>query len=119
VTLGSYRDRFGSRTEKVKVAVPEVTRRNFGFLAIGGGGGFGFGGGRAKSFHDLVKSIETAPRNDDLVAELFVHERRSPRIRKTITTPVGDVVRGGKFFELSIETGGRNGGSCRTTARGC
>jgi hypothetical protein len=102
VTLSSYRDRFGTRTEKIKLRVPEVTRRNFGFLTIGAADEFGFGRGQGKSFADLVDSIESAPRNDDLVAELFVRERRSPRIRKTFTTSVGDVVRGSRFFEMSI-----------------
>jgi len=104
VTLGSYRDRFGTRTATIEVPVPQVTRRNFGFVTIGSAGGFGFGPGRARSFDDLVDSIESAPRNDDLVAELFVRQRKSPRIQRTFTKPVGDVVRGGTFFELDIRS---------------
>lgn len=106
VTLDSPRDAYGTRTVRLDVPVPEVTRSNVGFLTISGGAGYGLPSGRPASFADLVTSIESAPRHDDLVGELFVRERRSPRVHETVTEPVGDVVRGGQFFELSIRTPG-------------
>jgi hypothetical protein len=104
VQMTSFRDRFGSKTAKVNVKVPARIRgRASGFLGIeGGSSGFFFGAGPASSFGDLVQSIENAPRNDELVQTLSVRERRSPRITKKATQPVGDVVTGGKFFQLSI-----------------
>ncbi len=122
VTMDSYRNRYGTKVEKIAVPVPEVTRRNYGYLQIGGGDSFWFGRSGGGSFAGLVEKLETAPRNDDLVAQLFVRERRSPRIRETYTEPVGEVVRGGEFFSLQIKTGKKGGGGgefCRTAARGC
>ncbi len=110
VSMDSYRNKYGTKVEKVAVPIPEVTRRSYGYLQIGGGDSFYFGRSGGGSFAGLVENIESAPRNDDLVAQLYVRERRSPRIREIYTESVGEVVRGGKFFGLRIKTGEGGGG---------
>ena len=114
VHMESYRDKYGTKTARINVPVPEVTRRNYGYIAIGGGDNF-WRRTSGRTFIELVEAIETRPRNDDLVAELFVRERGAGRMRQTVVEPVGDVVRGGKFLELRIRTGeggGAGGGEC-------
>ena len=101
VHMESYRDKYGSKTARFSVPVPEVTRRNYGYIAIGGGDSF-WRRAKGATFAELVEAIENRPRNDELVADMFVRERGAGRHRETVVERVGDVVRGGKFLELRI-----------------
>jgi hypothetical protein len=123
VTLTSYRNRYGSMVEHVRIKVPKSAKHGgFGYLVIGGGTQFG-GSGRPDSFNALVEKLQGAPRNDELVASMYVNPRRAPVIRTEKGRRIGEVVTGGRFYELSVNAAGQGGGSngpvCRAAARGC
>ena len=119
VTLTSDRGRYGTKVRKVSIGVPETTGRGWGYLAIGGGTSW-FGSGGGGSFDGLVGKLEDAPRNDELTASMYLDPRRGATIRKERATPVGDVVNGGRFYELAlVKSGSGDVLECRTTARGC
>jgi SpoIVB peptidase S55 len=103
------------RTRKLSLRVPRHAH-SLGVATIGGGGssgGGGFaifecaffgecggGGGKAKTFDSLVKNLESAPRNDDLVAT--INSRRASS-RKVQGQP--KVVKGHKVLLLKISSG--------------
>ena len=101
VQMESYRDKYGSRTARFSVPVPEVSRRSYGYMSIGGGDR-SWRRVKGDTFAELIQAIENRPRNDELVADMQVRERGSGRQRVTVVEPVGDVVRGGKFLQVRI-----------------
>lgn len=121
VHLASYRNRYGSMTKRLNVPVPEVTHRSYGYLMVGSGGNI-WRRPNGATFADLVDAIESRPRNDELVGDLTVRERRVGSHHLTVTKRAGDVIRGGRYLQVQIgNSGGKGegGGMCRTTQRGC
>ena len=121
-TLTSYRDRYGKKVERINVAVPEISgKRAFGYLVVGGGSRYGFSTRGADSLGELVSKLQNAPRNDELVTSMLLNVRRGPNIRTETSTPVGDVVSGGNFYELYIAQpgSGSGGGSECPEEKGC
>lgn len=103
VTLRSFRDELGTRTVRLRLQVPDTVRRGSeGSLNVRGGSGDEFffdeeggggGGTQPKNLDELISSLAGAPRNDTLVAELVLSQRRGA-MRVTADRQLSDVVRG-------------------------
>jgi hypothetical protein len=100
-----------SRTAKLKLRVPGGARGNalvfVGAENLGGGIGLGCllsghcrGSAKAKTFDGLIKKLESAPRNNDLVATIASKQGSSSAIKHE-----PEVVTGHKFLLLKIGGG--------------
>jgi SpoIVB peptidase S55 len=114
VTLTSLRNALGTKVVLVHVKVPTARAGSFGALNVGqpgsgGGGEFGATGqavvspARAgvTSFDGLLNRLSNAPRNDQLQAEIDLFTQAGQHTSVGATS-VGDVVQGGRTFELQV-----------------
>ncbi len=107
VTLNSRRNAFGSKVVMVHVKVPSARVGAFGALDVGqnsdgepGFGDVGTSSAAPSSFDGLLAQLASAPRNDQLRAEIDLFTRGSQQ--SSGATLVHDVVQGGRSFEFRI-----------------
>jgi hypothetical protein len=117
VTLDSAKNALPSRVVQTRVQVPATaTPRSGGSLSIGQAAGgdfgdkefFGEGGfpseeGGPATFDELVKSLSTAPRNDELLTQLDLFDESSESVTTSKTTKVvNDVLSNTRSWNVRI-----------------
>jgi len=109
--LRSRRDELGSKLVTVRLHVPgSAPRGDTGVVQVGAVGGDGSGdgsgdpalGGGPTSFGQLLRSLRTAPRNDQLSVSLQLSSSEDGTPAAQTTAPAGDVVTGAAQFMLRI-----------------
>lgn len=93
---------FGTRVVRLAVPVPEASSGRSGSLLVTGGGSLGgeeFYEGETpmpavKSLDRLLREFETAPRNDDVVADLSFFGKKRASLHREVTRTVQAVTEG-------------------------
>lgn len=90
-----------SKVVKLSLTIPKSARGDEGVVyAEGGGGGEG---SRPTSFNELLASLENAPRNDSVSANLRTFGGEGSRGSRDSTSEVaGDVVSGGEYVSILV-----------------
>ncbi|MGC3993644.1 MAG: hypothetical protein QM779_05915 [Propionicimonas sp.] len=109
ITLTSRRNAFGSKVIDTSVLLPKKTKvGRSGMLSIGGSSGGdecdefdcrASGSGTPSSFKGLLNSIASAPRNDQLLAELDLFTASGMTTPWKQTKQLSDVVSDGLYFD--------------------
>jgi hypothetical protein len=114
VHLVPYRNRGVARNFDFTYRIPANRAGSSGFLRVIGGGRSGFfgffcgecGGNGAKSFSDVLKSLSSQPRNDQLTATMIIGPARGkPGSRPAVTNLVrtaNQVVTGFRFIRVIV-----------------
>lgn len=107
VTLTSAQ--LANQKVRLDLRVPRSAARKFGFLEILGGNSFFGGGGfeegpapTATDFDKLLRRLERAPRNDDVLANLNLFRRNGSLIKQSVRKPAAAVVDGGVTVEVRV-----------------
>lgn len=94
---------------RLDLRVPRNAARKFGFLEILGGNSFFGEGGfeegpapTATDFDKLLRRLERAPRNDDVLANLNLFRRNGSLIKQSVRKPAAAVVDGGVTVEVRV-----------------
>lgn len=107
VTLRSFRDELPRKLIEVRIPMPaEAFPGSGGELVVSGGGGWSEPdidpeASGVDNVQALVDWIARAPRNDQLVGELFL-ENGSDAQPAPVRRLVGDVVRGNRYFRVRV-----------------
>lgn len=99
---------FATRTVRLDVPVPQRAARKFGYLEIlGGNSFFSEGGGEegsmsssTETLDQLLRRLARAPRNDDLLANLYLFRNDGSTLRRSARKQVPAVVDGGISVEV-------------------
>lgn len=107
VGMTSYRDIYGSKLQRLNVAIPKkVKPRSYGELIVAGGQEMGWymsAGGANDSVADIIEDIESRPRNDELVAMASIYQRKAGTKTSSASALIGDVVVGGRYYTLRVK----------------
>lgn len=91
-----------SRVVKLSLSIPKSARGDEGVVYVEGGGRDGQGS-RPANFNELLASLENAPRNDVVSANLRTFGGRGSRgTRDSASDVAGDVVSGGEYVRIMV-----------------
>ncbi|HSE69416.1 MAG TPA: hypothetical protein VLA97_01575 [Nocardioidaceae bacterium] len=95
-----------TRRLRVELKVPVAAGRKGGYLEVLGGnswyGGEGEGGSGPANFDQLLRRLRSAPRNDEVLVNLYVFRNNGTTIKRTSRTRAGAVVDGGTAVEVLV-----------------
>ncbi len=103
VTLGSFRDELGSRTVKLRLAVPEELSGTRGAELVVGGGELYGSRSKPGTFAEFVDSMNAVAGNDEVSAQLSSYRRRNKVEPSVDSAQVDHVVGGQKYYYVRVK----------------